>query len=123
MQRRSHFTFGSSNCLLHRHNNPLLCLSNDHRLQLPIQNGYISNHFQTKITGPHWRERIIVRTPCVAIFYLLLKPKIVYQWTESLQESYKLDILFTVFKDIPQLIASILLATGTNGLSFFCRLF
>ena len=63
---------------------------------------------------------MMIRTPCIAAFYLLIKPKVVLQWENSLKESYKLDILFTVFKDIPLFISSVLMLIATDtGINFF----
>lgn len=61
---------------------------------------------------------MIMRTPCVSIFYLLLRPTVVVQWQTSLQETYKLDILFTFFKDILQFIAAIFMVVETRSSTY-----
>jgi len=58
---------------------------------------------------------MMIRTPCISGLMLLARPDTIFTWEKSLEESHRLDILFTVLQDIPQLTASIYVFLGKHG--------
>ena len=81
------------------------------------------SHFSSsEMNYADWGKYALVRIAWIAWIFLLIRPNALRDWDIALDGMFRVEMLFTLLEDIPQLVASILFMQISDGATLFTLL-